>query len=245
VDDGGNSQSRPRQFVCISLKGIKTMPHAHDAQAMSLVRGILCDLEELVENHKWSLDAVALEQWRREPWAGARVVICCSLPPQPDDRYTFIVTPFAGELSWLFDYLKEIFSSRLDFANKYEFYGRLAQAAIQYTESRQSCVANPADLCFAVIREARKMLEEIVAGGIKDRNMVIVRGIEVQLHPLGWGQGVGMAIYCQDAHSPVDLEGVSFVHRGLSYRFGKLIQRSSDGGDETRMLTYHETNAAQ
>ena len=89
------------------------------------------------------------------------------------------------------------------------------------------------------------MLEEIVAGGIKDRNTVIVRGIEVHLHPLGWGQGVGMAVYCQDAQSPVDLEGVSFVHRGLSYRFGKLIQRSSNGGDETRMLTYHETNAAQ
>jgi hypothetical protein len=44
-----------------------------------------------------------------------------------------VVTPFARELSWLIFQLGGIMSGTLDYMNKYDFYGRLAERAILST----------------------------------------------------------------------------------------------------------------
>lgn len=62
------------------------------------------------------------------PWGGADVIITDT--PIPDTSKTVVVTPYWKELSWLFGVLEDYFDWHLDYLNKYEFYPRLAQAAI-------------------------------------------------------------------------------------------------------------------
>ena len=62
------------------------------------------------------------------PWGGADVIITDT--PIPDTAKTVVVTPYWRELSWLFGVLKDYFDWHLDDLNKYEFYPRLAQAAM-------------------------------------------------------------------------------------------------------------------
>ncbi len=61
-------------------------------------------------------------------WGGADVIITDT--PIPDTAKTVVVTPYWRELSWLFGVLKDYFDWHLDDLNKYEFYPRLAQAAM-------------------------------------------------------------------------------------------------------------------
>lgn len=72
-------------------------------------------------------------------WGGADVVI--GPPPRPvpktDGFYPepeYVVTKHHRELSWLFEQLRDLFNPHIDFANKYEFYGRLADAANSHLE---------------------------------------------------------------------------------------------------------------
>ena len=43
--------------------------------------------------------------------------------------YTRVITPFCKEVSWLILQLKDTFREELDYMNKYQFYGALAEAA--------------------------------------------------------------------------------------------------------------------
>lgn len=101
----------------------------------------------------------------RPEWQGADVVIT-SIEPQrshdsfyPEPRY--VVTRFAKALSWLFEEMRDTFSSQLDGCNKIEFYGRLANMANRY--QTRFCGGNPneGDLLQAVIHEAYSILEEM------------------------------------------------------------------------------------
>lgn len=108
-------------------------------------------------------------------WGGADVVITSRRTPQVmqwlEDsgivirlqssvpRRRLVVTPYAGELSWLFYQLRDIFAGRIDFVSKYDFYGALAQAAMDEIEKNpvaESC----AGLLNAVIDRAFGMLGE-------------------------------------------------------------------------------------
>jgi hypothetical protein len=62
------------------------------------------------------------------PWGGADVIITDT--PIPDTSKTVVVTPYWKELSWLFGVIADYFDWHLDYLNKYEFYPRLAQAAM-------------------------------------------------------------------------------------------------------------------
>src|SRR4051812_48789104 len=69
-------------------------------------------------------------------WGGADVVIDTSPHPPVHDAFypepRYVITRFAPELSWLFEQLRDAFTSLLDGASKIEFFGRLALAAQEY-----------------------------------------------------------------------------------------------------------------
>jgi len=106
-------------------------------------------------------------------WGGADVIIC-SVPDQSQIKWAvknnvviglqnlkpkkrLVVTKHSKELSWLFNELKEIFSENIDFVNKYDFYGLLAQAAIDYINSNQSKFSLN-ELLIAVLSQAMEFI---------------------------------------------------------------------------------------
>ena len=93
-----------------------------------------------------------------DDWGGADVVITAT--PKADGSEPsfypdpiFVVTEFAPQLSWLFLQLRDAFAPRLDAFNKYEFYGRLADAATSHLADNPGS-ATAQTLCTAVLHEA-------------------------------------------------------------------------------------------
>lgn len=203
------------------------------ARAIVAAGMLLRSLEDLVDAERWNLDAGRLAEWRLRPWAGADVVVRSSPLGDDADGDTVVVTPFAGELSWLIDYLQQVFGDLVDYRNKFAFYGRLADAAIRYHALREAGVHNPRDLCFAVLREAARILDEERRGGFADRDTVILRGCEVRLSYDGARGGTHMALWRSPIGSPVDLEGAVFSHRGGDWRIGPIMHRAGVDGAVT------------
>lgn len=73
------------------------------------------------------------------PWAGAGLIVTAD-PGRPTvEGKVFVLSPHAGEISWVVFRMKEAFSVELDYLNKYSFYpemGRAALAAIALGASR-------------------------------------------------------------------------------------------------------------
>lgn len=83
-------------------------------------------------------------------WGGADVIISKKMTPEDKrwindqpfvispqstvPRRRLVITPYAIELSWLFYQLKDVFNDQIDFINKYDFYGLLAQNALDFIE---------------------------------------------------------------------------------------------------------------
>jgi len=93
-----------------------------------------------------------------DDWGGADVVITAVARPDgtepsfyPNPR--FVVTEFAAQLSWLFIQLRDVFAPQLDAANKYDFYGRMADAASGHLADNPGS-ATAQTLCAAVVNEA-------------------------------------------------------------------------------------------
>ena len=109
--------------------------------------------------------SVAANLWGKvDSWQGADVVILNEAPVhQPGGFYPdpfFVVTPYVGELSWLFTELRNV----ADELNGYrfwkeEFFGRLATAANTVPSN-----ASVAELLFATLREAYELLGMIEIG---------------------------------------------------------------------------------
>ena len=214
------------------------------ARAIVATRMLLRSLEDLVDAERWALDAGRLAEWRRNPWAGADVVVRSTPPEEDGDGDTQVVTPFAGELSWLIDYLQQAFGELVDFRNKYAFYGRLADAAIHYHATREDRFENPKDLCFAVLREAARILDEEERGGFADRDTVLLRGVEVQLSYDGATGGTHMALWRHPVGEPVELEGTVFAHRGANWRMGPVMHRAGGDGVVTCIAEFREDGGA-
>ncbi|MDT8273848.1 MAG: gamma-glutamylcyclotransferase family protein, partial [Desulfomonilia bacterium] len=91
-----------------------------------------------------------------DPWGGAGVII----GPEPDGRtaQTVVFTKHWRELSWLFKMLRVYFDWAIDHLSKYEFFGRLAQAAVT---SGFSDIDDPRPIMSATTVEAERMLSEI------------------------------------------------------------------------------------
>ena len=73
-----------------------------------------------------------------------------------------IITPFSLELSWAIFKLRDIFYSKslVNYVSKYEFFGRLGDAANRYHQKYGP--GNVDDLLAAVSKEAHAMLKEML-----------------------------------------------------------------------------------
>ena len=102
-------------------------------------------------------------------WGGADVVIGASPAPKSKGWWSnndiSIVTPYCKELSWLFIELRDIFyeTPLIDYLNKYEFFGRLADSASKYMESVDDGIGNREILLLAVHNEAEIILKEMLS----------------------------------------------------------------------------------
>jgi len=134
---------------------------------------ILSELKKL-EQQILSEDISQMARSTRE-WGGADVIIASNmteeirqwLGDQPlvvslqktAPRRRAVVTQYSKELSWLFDQLKSIFSENIDYVSKYDFYGLLAQSAIDYLENDQEN-QNVKDMLLHVLDTAKGMSEK-------------------------------------------------------------------------------------
>jgi len=85
-------------------------------------------------------------------WVGNQPFVISLQKSEP--RRRAVITKHAKELSWLFYELKEIFSERIDFSSKYDFYGFLDQSGIDYISEKQPD-QNLHDLLLAVLATAK------------------------------------------------------------------------------------------
>lgn len=101
----------------------------------------------------------------RKSWGGAGVVIAEVYPSTNSGCFygkpRYVVTKHALELSWVFGYLKNAFNAEnlINCVNKYEFYGRLANAAIRVLKNNKDASAH--ELCMKVLDEAFEIYAEI------------------------------------------------------------------------------------
>lgn len=115
-------------------------------------------------------------QWKAAPnqrlWGGADVIVCAEKTEELDRWYSesrlvidltagqplgrqLVVSSQAAEISALFEKLATIFQYRIDFSNKYDFYGRLARAA-----NAQLKIADDRAVLLAILNEAKRLAVE-------------------------------------------------------------------------------------
>ena len=211
------------------------------SKAYAAIRALVRDVEDLIDGEKWSLDRKAAGKWRKRPWAGADVVVCESLPAKPHSSRTYVASPYVVELSWLIDTLKGACSDVINYSNKEAFYGRLADAANRYLSQRLQVHRNPKDLCFAVVREAMRVVEEADRGELSGiRNEVRIKQIWVQLHPGASKSGAGLAVYWVPASRGSSLAAAAFSFNGKKYRIGESTQQIPRDEQVMHMAEYHE-----
>ena len=100
-------------------------------------------------------------------WRGADVsVVDINTSQQKDNHWLnndiYIMTPFSRELSWAIYRLRDLFyeMNLLDYYSKYEFFGRLGDAAIIYHQ--RNGYGEAEGLLHSVSDEARKILKEML-----------------------------------------------------------------------------------
>ena len=80
-----------------------------------------------------------------------------------EPRHRQVVTRYYFEVSWVFFELQKIYSDTFDFINKFDFYGILAQKALDYLEKNGE-PETPIPLLLAVIEGAREWSEYLNKG---------------------------------------------------------------------------------
>ena len=90
-------------------------------------------------------------------WLGSQPLVISIQSTEP--RRRAVITEHAKELSWLLYQLKGIFSTKIDYVSKFDFYGLLAQSAIDYvTKYKEIQDARP--LLIAVLNKAKGFCED-------------------------------------------------------------------------------------
>ena len=123
------------------------------------------DLQMRIENTDISVEAKAVEEWGGadviiqqtldadiEKWLGDQPAVIALQSTEP--RRRAVITENSRELSWLFYELSDVFSEEIDYTSKYDFYGLLAQSAIDYLADYEY-VQDPRDLLLAVLNASR------------------------------------------------------------------------------------------
>ena len=106
------------------------------------------DLKQRIETTDISMEASAVKEWGgadviikrildtdTETWLGDQPLAMSF--PSTEPRRRAVITKYYKELSWLFYQLKELFSEKIDHVSKYNFYGLLAQSAIDYLTNNE------------------------------------------------------------------------------------------------------------
>jgi hypothetical protein len=106
------------------------------------------DLKQRIETTDISSAAEAVDEWGGadviiqktldpdiERWLGDQATVISLQSTEP--RRRAVITKYSRELSWLFYELGGVFFEEIDYASKYDFYGRLAQSAIDYLASNE------------------------------------------------------------------------------------------------------------
>ena len=131
-------------------------------------------VEERLQTEDISRKASTTREWR-----GADVIISKGLDnnyqkwleDQPfvissqntEPRRRAVITEYSKELSWLFYQLKHIFSGRIDYTSKYDFYGSLAQSAIDYLGKNKES-RDVRTLLLTVLSTSKRFLEKCGKG---------------------------------------------------------------------------------
>ena len=90
-------------------------------------------------------------------WLEDQHIVISSQNTEPKRRA--VITEYSNELSWLFYELKEIFSGKFDYISKYDFYGALAQSAIDYLENNKENKDAKA-LLLAVLNTSKQFIQK-------------------------------------------------------------------------------------
>jgi len=118
------------------------------------------EIEETLENYEkgknvWSgADVIITEQINdtHKDWLGNQPLVISF--QQFDAMKRLVVTQHAFELSWLFIQLRKLYSGRIDHISKYDFYGELAQKAID-TINFTNDELSYEELLLAVLRQSK------------------------------------------------------------------------------------------
>jgi len=111
--------------------------------------------DEALETEEWGgADVVIKERLDAdtEKWLGEEPFVIGFQSTQP--RRRAVITKHSKELSWLFLQLRDIFSERIDYITKYDFFGLLAQSAIDYLAVDEES-QNASGLLLAVLDTAK------------------------------------------------------------------------------------------
>jgi hypothetical protein len=100
----------------------------------------------------------------RRLWGGAGLGVVTAMPESHyDESAKYVVTPHAASLSWLVRALWAACRPMFDSMTKFEFFGRLGNAAHRY-QQRAGDDENARDLLGAVVHEAYEILSDIENG---------------------------------------------------------------------------------
>lgn len=121
-----------------------------------------------VASENYSLDGIS-------EWGGADVMIRSQMDSNAEEwtqdqpmvvslqssepRRRVVVTEHSIQLSWLFNQLRDAFEDKVDYVSKYDFYGSLAQAAIDYIAQRKD-KPDVKELLYAVLDAAERFAED-------------------------------------------------------------------------------------
>lgn len=140
-------------FIALLKTCLKSLMVPYDfLNFMSDTKRIIKELDKIelkIKNEEYNS-----ESRRIRPFGGADVIISKSLTPEnerwvndqsyvispqkTETRKRLVITPYEKELTWLFHQLADVFHEQIDFVNKYDFYGLLAQNALDFIENNDS-----------------------------------------------------------------------------------------------------------
>jgi hypothetical protein len=125
--------------------------------------------------HRLQTEDISKRASTTKEWRGADVIITKRLDDhfekwledQPgvtslqntESRPKAVITEYSKELSWLFYKLRDIFSDRIDYVSKHDFYGSLAQSAIDYLKKNRESEDIKA-LLLSVLSTSKGLLEK-------------------------------------------------------------------------------------
>jgi hypothetical protein len=130
---------------------------------LNLEREIMSDrfLKRKISMMEWSGADVIIRRRLNEnikKWLTDQPFLVIS-PQNSIPRRRAVITEFSEELSWLFHRLRIIFSGRIDYISKYDFYGSLAQSAIDYLQKNKDS-KDRRPLLLEVVKTAKGLLDE-------------------------------------------------------------------------------------